>query len=85
MCVVILLVGYEPTSPRAGNKGKSPDASVVDEKKQRVPEADMTDLPQTSGKPSNHELCHQYVETSKTSRQAGYFVRGMFFVSKILQ
>ncbi|XP_033642694.1 uncharacterized protein LOC117302773 isoform X3 [Asterias rubens] len=41
--------GYEPTSPRAGNKGKSPDASGVDKKKLRVPEADRTDLPQTSG------------------------------------
>ncbi|XP_071805850.1 uncharacterized protein [Asterias amurensis] len=41
--------GYEPTSPRAGNKGKSPDSSGVDEKKLRVPEADRTDLPQTSG------------------------------------
>ena len=79
MCVVILLVGYEPTSPRAGNKGKSPDASGVDKKKLRVPEGDRTDLPQTSGKLSNHELCHQYDETSKTLRQAGCFVCGMLF------
>ena len=63
--VVILLVGYSPTSPRAGNKDKSPDASGADEKKLQVPEADRTDLPQTSGKPSNLELCQEYVETSK--------------------
>ncbi|XP_033642196.1 uncharacterized protein LOC117302377 isoform X3 [Asterias rubens] len=41
--------GYSPTSPRAGNKDKSPDASGADEKKLQVPEADRTDLPQTSG------------------------------------
>ncbi|XP_071805990.1 uncharacterized protein [Asterias amurensis] len=40
--------GYSPTSQGAGNKGKSPDASGVDEKKLRVPGA-ATDLPQTSG------------------------------------
>ena len=51
-------VGYEPTSPRAGNKEKSPDASDTDEKRLRVPGADRTDSTQTSGKPFNHELCH---------------------------
>ena len=56
MNTILLMTGYEPTSPRAGNKGKSPDASDTDEMKQRVPEADGTDLPQTSGKHSKHEL-----------------------------
>ncbi|XP_071805747.1 uncharacterized protein [Asterias amurensis] len=41
--------GYFPTSPRRGNKGKSPDATGIDEKKLRVDKADRTDLPQTSG------------------------------------
>ena len=72
------MTGYEPTSARAGKKEKSPDASGIDEKKLPVPDAERTDLPQTSGKPSNHELCHQYVETIKISRQA-------CFVSKIVQ
>ncbi|XP_071807343.1 LOW QUALITY PROTEIN: uncharacterized protein [Asterias amurensis] len=45
--------GYAPTSPRAGTKRQSPehqsDASGIDGNKLRVPEADKTDLKQTSG------------------------------------
>ena len=83
--VVVLLVGYAPTSPRAGTKRQSPehqsDASGIDRKKLRVPEADKTDLKQTSGKLANPMNCQQYAETRKTPRQAYY----MYFVTNLLR